>query len=166
MFLPDINVEIREKKMPEDIDEILQALNQQQGNSNSEQTIEQLLMNLLLNPVKLKRQRIRIEENLNNGVLYELREGTIINEAGCLEEIEEIVINPQTFADGSPMNIYGIAKCPSCGSLVQEENLFSCACCGGTVCISQGCLYYSRFTGNAYCSKLHKYLHILRINLR
>lgn len=157
----------KQKKMPEDlnINDIIQILGLQQNGPNSEQSLEQLLYNLILNPVKLQRQRIKLDENLGNDVLFELREGSIINEAGCIEEIQELVLNTNTFADGSPKNIYGITKCQTCGSIIREENIRMCPC-GRTCCLVPGCGYYSRFTDRWYCSWFHKLLGFLGIGLR
>lgn len=139
----------------EDINQILQLLQQQQ---NSEESLEKLLFNLLLNPVRLSRQRIRAENLPDSNVLYEITEAVIINEQGFQEELQELVINTDTFGDASPKNLFGLLRCPSCGSTVREGSIIVCNFCGKIGCVVDGCGTYSRSTNKWYCCRPHKWL--------
>jgi hypothetical protein len=153
--------------MPGDIniDELLQLLKLQQNEQNSQETLEQMLLSLILNPIEVQRQRIRIDD-LGEGVVFELREGSIINENGYQEKIQELVINSKTFADGSPMNIYGVARCQNCGSLVLEDSIRVCQFCGRICCISRGCARVSRISGKSYCCRTHRFLGLFGLSIR
>lgn len=150
--------------MPEDIniEEIMQIFENQQQSQNPEDFLEQHLLNLILNPVKANRQRIKIDDRLGDGIVFELREGTIINEHGIQEDIEELIINPETFADGASVNLYGVVKCPKCNSIVKEESLRICCFCGSYICTIKGCGFYSFLNGKWFCSIKHRILGIVK----
>ncbi|MBU4000555.1 hypothetical protein KKG29_05315 [Patescibacteria group bacterium] len=137
---------------------------QQQG--TPEDMIEQLLLNLLLNPVRLRRQRIRMQNIPDSDILYEIKEAVIINEQGVLEEHEELVINTDTFDDASPKNIFGLVKCSQCGSTVREGSVVICQYCARICCAVQGCGIYSRSRNKWYCCRWHAFLGFLGIGLR
>jgi hypothetical protein len=145
-----------------DINEIRQSTQQQQ---NPEQTLEQLLLNLL-NPVRLSRQRIRVQNFPDSDVLYEIREAVIISPEGVLEELQELVINTDTFDDASPKNIFGLLNCPSCGSTVREGSIVICQHCRKICCAVEGCGTYSRSRNAWYCCGWHAFLGFLGISLR
>jgi len=153
--------------VPEDIniEELFQLLNSQ-GQQSSQDMLEQLLLQLILNPVRLTRQRIRLEDNLEEGILFELREGTTINEFGVQEEMQELVINTACFADGNPMNLYGIARCPNCSRLVREDSLRICQFCGNICCISKDCGRYSSWRQRWYCSRKHRFIGFFGVSKR
>ena len=148
------------------IDELLQLLQQQQNQQTDQQTLEQALISMILDPVRLQRQRIRIDSNLGDGVVFELREGTIINEHGIQEDIQELLINPETFTDGNPMNIYGVVRCPNCRLLVMQDSIRVCQFCGRICCLSRGCGRYSKFMDKWYCNRKHRAIGLLGINIR
>ena len=149
--------------MPIDPEELMRIIGAQEQTGQDTQTLEQLLCNQILNPVKLQRSRIKIDDNLPEGVVFELREGTVINEAGHPEELQELVINPNTFADGSPMNLYGITTCPQCGSHIHEDNMVVCQCCNKFCCTVKGCANYSWFLKKWFSSRKCKFLGFFRI---
>lgn len=152
--------------MPEDVN-INDIIAQLQQHSNDRQpNLEDILIQHILNPFRLERQIIRIVDNPESDQIYEIREGSIINQNGFQEEIQELLINVRAFADGTPMNIFGIVKCENCGSIVRDQSTTLCACCGKMCCLSPNCLQYSRLTEKIYCSKFHKYLGLLGIRLR
>lgn len=140
---------------------ILQESAQNQG----EQSLEDLLMNQLLNPLEGKLQRIKIIDDPQREFLSEIREGVILNEHGVLQEIREEVINVATLDDGSPLNKYGLSKCPSCNSLLMYTALKRCVC-GNIVCETKRCAVYSRKRDLWYCNRFHHLLDICGINLR
>lgn len=143
------------------INELLQVLQAQEQDQNPEESIEQNLMQLILNPLRAQRQRIRIDNNIGDGVIFELREATIINEHGIHEELQELIINPQTFADGLPVNVYGVMQCPNCSSTIKTESIRVCCCCGRYLCTVKGCGYTS-FDGRWFCSLSHRIFGIFR----
>ncbi len=148
-----------------DIEEILSFSEHQQANHNPEQDLEQILLNSILNPEQLKVQRVRIVDSPNTEMVYELREGVVINHAGIPEEIQELVINAQALSDGTPMNTFGIVRCMNCNSVVRETSMTRCPC-GRTICLSHGCALYSKTTDTWYCCFWHKFLGSFGINLR
>ena len=141
-----------------DIDEILRVFNARQGEG---QDLEQDLLRQVLDPTGAQRHRVRIDPSIGDGVVYEFRSGTFINEKGVVEEIQEIVLNPNTLADGSSMNIYGIIKCPHCGSIIKEESIRMCCFCGSYVCVVEKCGYQS-LGRKWFCSLNHRILGIFR----
>ena len=146
------------------IDELLRLIQLQQNDQNSQETLEQMLLSLILNPVEIQRQRIVIDD-LSEGVVLELREGASINENGYQEKIQELIINSKTFADGNPMNIYGVARCENCGSLVAEDSIRVCQFCGRLCCLSRSCARVSR-NGKVYCSRMHRFLGFFGLSIR
>jgi hypothetical protein len=153
--------------MPDNTDDILQILQEQQGNQNIDQDLEQALMNMLLNPAEKTTKQIRIVEDPNNSVMSEVREKIIINDEGFPEKLEEEIINVATLDDGSPMNSYGICRCQGCSRLVSVENLSRCLC-GKTSCVM--CGRFDAKNGIWYCCFLHKIIGklfgLLRLNFR
>ena len=143
----------------QDIEEILRMFNSQQG---AEPDLEQELLQQILNPMGAQRQRVRIDANIGDDVVYELRTGTFVNEKGVIEEIQELVLNPNTLADGSSMNIFGIIKCPKCNSIIKEESIRVCCFCGNFLCVVEGCGYYSTLSGKWFCSFKHRILGVFR----
>ena len=148
-----------------DIHELFRLMQSQNIDPAVSQTLEQVLLERALDPNRIKKQTIIIDNNLNNEVLYEIRDKVEINNDGHVEEIEELVINAQTFADGSPLNVFGIVRCQNCNSLVQEHNIMRCPC-GKTVCLFLNCARYSRIMQKWYCSRTHKLLEFFGIGLR
>ena len=143
----------------QDIEEILQMFNSQQ---DAGQDLEQDLLRQILNPLGAKRQRVRIDASIGEDVVYELRTGTFVNEKGVIEEIQELVLNPNTFADGSSMNIFGIIKCPQCKSIIKEESIRVCCFCGGYICVVEKCGFYSTFNRKWFCSFKHRIFGLMR----
>ena len=128
--------------------------------------LEQLLMNLILDPVKTSIKRVRVVDGPSNGVLVETKQGLFIGPDGHLQEVEEEVIYLNALDDGTPMNQYGLSRCQNknCGCLVKEDNLTRCPC-GQIVCIN--CARWSSLTELWYCSAWHRFLGgRLRLNLR
>ena len=153
--------------MPEDIDmqDVIDMLSSQQDQQSSQDILEQVLLQLILNPTRVLRQRIRVQDNLGEGILFEMREATTINESGVQEEVQELVINTSCFGDANPMNIYGVVTCPNCGLLVREESIRICQFCGKICCISKDCGRYS-FTGKWFCCRWHRVIGYLGVSFR
>ena len=149
-----------------DIEDLLQVFATQEDQQSSQDILEQVLLQLILNPSKVLKQRIRVQDDLGEGILFEIREGSRINEYGVQEEIEELVINTSCFGDGSPMNIYGIGRCPNCGLLVKEDSLRICQFCGKLHCIAKGCGRYSILTRKWFCCRTHRFLGLFGVSLR
>jgi len=145
--------------------EIMQMFNFDDDGNNDTQSLEEHLIKQILNPVKLERHRIKIDNNMPNGVVFELREGTAINEAGYPEDLHELVINPNVFPDGSSMNFYGITMCPLCQSNIHEDSRIVCQCCGAFCCKVKGCAKYSWFQDKWFCSTKCKVLSFFKIRL-
>ena len=148
----------------QDLNEIIQLLQQQQQ-PGMEEMIQQLLLQLLMNPVSAKTQKISLNENPEYTSFYEVREGTILDQHGNPMEMEELVINPRVLADGTPMNLYGIVRCPYCQSLIKDASLRVCPC-GEIVCTVRGCGVFSRWKQTWYCSRKHRLLHLFGFSLR
>ena len=150
--------------MPEnsDMEQILEML-KQQGEQGEVDSLEQMLYQMILNPVRLLHQRISLSNDLTDNVVFEIKEGVIINEKGYEEDMQELVINTNAMADGSPMNIYGIVQCQSCGSLVREESVLRCARCLKLICLSPRCAHYSNFANAFFCSKKCKWFSIIHL---
>lgn len=150
--------------MPEnsEIQELMNLLHQQESQDSSD-LLEQMLYQMILSPVKLQHQRISLANNLSENVMFEIRQGVIINENGHEEDMQELVINANALADGSPMNIYGIVKCQTCGSLVREESITRCARCLKITCLSSKCARYSRHLNAFFCSWKCKILSFLNL---
>ena len=123
--------------------------------------LEQLLQRQILNPVRLKTKVQKVTRFKDEGVLSYKREGTIINEYGLTEEIEEE--NIVFLEDGTSMQ--GWAKCQTCKTIIKEENLRRCMC-GKTCCIIQGCGIYLSCKDEWYCCRWHAFLGWLGINIR
>lgn len=140
--------------MPDiDINELLQML-QQQESVGADQNLEEIILNMLLNPNEASIKRIRLAYDPENNLMSEIREGVIINQQGIPMRLEEEVINIHTLDDGTPMNRHGICCCPSCGARVMQENLSMCAC-RKLICIK--CATYSK-QGKWFCSWWHRFL--------
>jgi len=151
--------------MPDNMDEILDFLHQQ--GLTPEQSLEQLLIERILNPAERTMRRILIVEEPNNPYINQVREEIIINEQGFPEKVEEEIVNVCTLGDGTPMNTYGICRCQTCHRLVSVENLSRCVC-GKTTCVM--CSKYDAKTGIWFCSSWHKFVakfyRLLKINFR
>lgn len=147
----------------DDLRHLIRTLQEQQDNQDS---LEQMLLQLILNPVSAQRQIIRVDDDLEDGILFELREATIINEHGIQEERQELVVNPVCLGDGSAMNIYGVVRCSACGSLVMQDSIRVCQFCGRMCCISRGCGRYSKLRDKWYCSRKHRAMGLLGVNIR
>lgn len=156
---------------PEDLNEedILNFLHSQQAQQPNntdlapEQSLEQLLMSLILNPAEADAKRIRLVDDPYSGIMSEIREKVIINQAGVIEKIQEEIVNVCTLADGSAFNGYGIVRCQNCGGVVKEENTTRCLC-GKVICISTGC---AKGSGSyLFCSTWHRILNFLGFSLR
>lgn len=141
--------------MPDNIDDILNFLQEQETNPNEEQSLEQALMNMLLNPAEKTTKRIIIVEDPSNPVMSEVREEIVINQEGFPEKLEEETINISTLDDGTPMNSYGICRCQGCNRLVSVENLSRCLC-GKTTCVR--CGRFDAKKGIWYCGFWHKFI--------
>ena len=139
--------------MSEDIkrEEILKYL-QQQGNQNLDANLESMLMSLILNPLKMSTIRTQLMDNLNNGVISETMEGSVLNEAGIIEDKKPV--NMYMLDDGTSLN--EVVRCQSCGGLVKEKNLYRCPC-GKTCCVRENC-GKTDSNGRWYCSSWHRFL--------
>lgn len=142
-------------------EDIIQHLNHRQHNQPPDQTLEQLLMNLILNPQSTSTTRTRVVGNSNNGIISETKEGSRIHEAGFIEDIKEDRI--YMLDDGTSLS--GVARCQTCGGTVKEENLKRCSC-GKTCCVRPGCGKFSEAKGEWYCCNSHHFLRFLGIPLR
>ena len=142
-------------------EDIIKFLQLQQTNQNIEPSLEQLLMNLILNPMRMSTTRAKLMDNQNNGLISETKEGIVLNEAGFIEDIKEE--NIYMFDDGTSLK--GIVKCQTCEGIVKEENLKRCGC-GKTCCVRPGCGKFSESSGNWYCCNWHAFLGYLGIGLR
>jgi len=134
----------------------------QQQNQNIEPTLEQLLMQLLLNPAQLKTFKKNLTDFKGNKiVIAQSQEESSINPSGYLDATnsEDIVL----LSDGT--SLCGITVCQTCGGVVKEENIRRCKC-GQTCCIRKGCGKYSKSKNEWYCSRWHKFLDWLGFNLR
>lgn len=145
-----------------EMEQLLEML-QQQGEQGAADSLEQMLYQMVLNPVRLTHQRITLSNDLADNVMFEIREGVIINENGYEEDMQELTINTNSMADGSPMNIYGVVKCQSCDSLVREESVLRCARCLKVVCLSPGCAHYSNYANAFFCSSKCKWLSLFHL---
>ncbi|MBI9093126.1 MAG: hypothetical protein JEZ12_28275 [Desulfobacterium sp.] len=143
--------------------EQLLAMLQQQGEQGAGDSLEQMLYQMILNPVRLTHQRISLSSDLADNVMFEIREGVIINENGYEEDMQELTINTNPLADGSPMNIYGVVKCQTCGSLIREESMARCARCLKVVCLAPQCAHYSNSANAFFCSRKCKWLSIFHL---
>lgn len=141
--------------MPEDIEEILKAVQQIQDDPDMESSIQQELINQLLNPIELNSSRLRIVEEPENGVVSESREGVIINAEGYPEKIKEETINVMMLGDGTSLNPQGIVRCQTCSRLIKEASLSRCLC-GKTVCIM--CARHNGKYDIWFCGRIHKFL--------
>lgn len=141
--------------MPDSADDILQFLQEQQDNQNPDQSLEQMLIEKLLNPEEKTVKRLRLIEDPNSPIVTQVREEIVVNQEGFPEKIEEETINVSTLDDGTPMNTYGICRCQSCHKLVSAENLSRCLC-GKTSCVMCGRFDVKRRIW--YCSFWHKLL--------
>ncbi|MCF8070057.1 MAG: hypothetical protein K9L30_15860 [Desulfobacterales bacterium] len=147
-------------------DEIIEILKENLGSGQAGQGLdaEQLLLNLLMNPVRISRKRVRMVENPEmRDVVSEVHEGTIINDRGMLEDISEEVIYVNMLDDGSSLNSHGITKCQKCKGIIHEKNLQRCIC-GKTCCVS--CGFYSKKLEMWFCSRIHALLFLCKINPR
>jgi hypothetical protein len=135
--------------------DILNLLQEQHLTPSANQSLEQFLIEGLLNPAEKTVRRIRLIEDPNSSVISEIREELIINQEGDPEKIEEETINICSLDDGTPMNTYGICRCQACQRLVRAENLSRCIC-GKTTCIM--CGRFDAKTGIWFCSFWHKIL--------
>lgn len=143
-------------------EEILQFLSRQQSNQNLDATLEQVLMRHILNPTGLKTTRAVLVDISSDGVISETREGTLINEAGILEEIRQE--NIYMLDDGTSMNV--VVRCQTCNGIVKEQNLRRCPC-GKTCCVRQGCgQNVDGSTETLYCSGWHAFSGWLGFSLR
>ncbi len=141
--------------MPDYTDDILQFLQEQESNQSMSQSLEEMLIEKLLNPTEKTVRRIRLIEDPTDSVISQVREDLVMNPEGYPEKVEEEIINVCTLDDGTPMNSYGICRCQSCKRLVRSENLSRCFC-GKTTCIM--CGKYHAKTGIWFCSFWHKLL--------
>lgn len=142
-------------------EDIQRIVNQQQDNQNIELSLEQLLMQLILNPARLKIVRMNLtDDNGNPIVISENREGTSISEKGFPQEIQEN--NSFMLDDG--LSTQEIIQCQNCKGIIHISSLRRCVC-GKTCCLRTGCGKVSR-SGQWYCSSWHKFLCVLGFNLR
>ena len=145
-------------------EEILQFVNQQQADQNLDASLEQVLMRHILNPTRLKSTRTVLVDVNSDGVIFETREGTVLNPAGFIEEIKE----DRFFMldDGTSTSPSGITRCGTCQGVVKEQNLRRCPC-GKTCCVRQGCgQSVDGSTETLYCSGWHSFFGWLGFGLR
>jgi len=142
------------------IEDIVRLMQAGQGGQELEQSLEQLLMSQLLNPVQVSTARTLLANISRNGVISECREGSIINSAGVLEDIKEVKV--YMLDDGTSTS--GIVRCQTCGGIVSEKNLKRCDC-GRTCCVRPGCGKYLRSKDSWYCCRKHAVLGFLGLNL-
>ncbi len=107
--------------MTEDInkEEILNIIQQQQNNQNIETNLEDMLKALLLNPSRMSTERTQLIDNLHNGVISEIKEGSVLNASGFIEDIKQE--NIFMLDDGTSLG--GIVKCQTCSGIVKLERL-------------------------------------------
>ena len=144
-------------------DEIKRILEQQQNNQNTESiSLEELLIQLFLNPARVKTFRVNLNDVDGNPiVISENREGTSINEKGVSLEIQENI--SYMLSDG--LSTTDIVQCQACKGIIHLQSLRRCPC-GLTCCISRGCAKYSKSRDQFYCSSWHKFLDEIGFNLR
>jgi hypothetical protein len=131
----------------------------------SQESLEKMLMRMILNPVELKTQRTRIVVKSSfHGVSSEKREGVFINAHGIQETIQEEIRYVATFTDGTPAGDSQLARCQTCGQVVNIDSLERCPC-GKTVCRSKGCGIYIEGHDQWYCCKKHAVMRMFKINL-
>ena len=140
----------------------IQRINEAQQNNQIEPGIDQLLMQILMNPARKKTARKILDDNHGNKrVLSQAQEGSTINQAGFPEE----TISEESYCLDDGTSLCGITVCQSCGGVVKEENLYRCSC-GQTCCVRKNCAKYSELRKEWYCSSWHKFLGELGKNLR
>lgn len=129
-----------------------------------QESLEQILMKVILNTTELRTQRTRIVAKKSfHGVSSEKREGVFINAHGVQETIQEEIKYVSAFRDGTPAGDPALTRCQTCGEMVSIDSLKRCPC-GQTCCISRGCGVERK--GIWYCSKVHALLTMCKINLR
>lgn len=118
---------------------------------STNQSIEEQLMNSLLNPIRIKKTgKYMITRQEQEVPLMEVFEGTVMNEKGFIEEIKKE--RYYTMPDGTSLGEY--VECMNCGNIVHKESISRCAICRKTVCIL--CEKFS--SGKSYCCYWHKFL--------
>lgn len=148
-----------EEMTPEDI---LQFLNRQQTGQDLDSSLEQILMRQILNPTRLKTTRSILVDVTPDGIISEIREGTVLNPAGFIEELAENRL--VMLDDGTSMG--GVVRCQTCDGIVKEENLRRCGC-GKTCCVRQGCgQNVNGLAETLFCSGWHAFFGWLGFGLR
>ena len=131
-----------------------------------EQSLEKMLMQLILNPIELKTKRKVLVTTPNpHGITSEIREGHFINRHGIPERIEEERIHVRTLSDGTAVGDNGLNRCQTCNAVVSVSSIKRCPC-GKTCCISKRCGCYVKKHDQWYCSKAHAVLAMMKVNLR
>jgi hypothetical protein len=131
-----------------------------------EESIEKMLMKMILNPKELKTQITRIEPKRNPyGVSSVKQEGMIVNSQGVQQQVQEEIKYVSVFKDGTPVTQTGFTRCQTCNQIVGIDNIHRCPC-GQTCCVSQGCGIYIERQDQWYCCKKHALLSMCKINLR
>lgn len=111
-----------------------------------EQSLEQSLMNQIINPASIKRTRTNLIDNFGRkATISETRTAGFINDKGVYEEMQED--NIRMLDDGT--STCGVVICQTCGAVVKEENISRCKC-GKTVCVRPNCGW--KVSGKKYCS--------------
>ncbi|MHB9141993.1 MAG: hypothetical protein ACYC25_08980, partial [Paludibacter sp.] len=140
----------------------IDIFNELQNSQNSDAILEKILMQLVLNPARIKIQKKNLTDfNGNTVAIAQSIEGTAINPAGF--PTEEVCEDVFVLDDGT--SLCGISVCQTCGGIVKEENIRRCEC-GKTICLRRGCAKYSAYKNTWYCCSWHKFLGNLGINLR
>jgi hypothetical protein len=131
-----------------------------------EESIEKMLMKMILNTVELKSEVDRHEVKSNPfGILKQTREGMFVDpQTGAQHRSKQNIKYVATYKDGTPAGDSGLVKCQNCGEIVSVENLERCPC-GKTVCIICG-IYIEKYDCWFCCRKHAVFGGTLGINLR
>lgn len=127
----------------------------------SPQTVEEMLLQLVLNPNRLKIERTILAQQVEGGVLGESREGTVMNAQGFLEEVKE----QKFFMLDDGTSTSSVVICQTCGGTVKESNLKRCPC-GQTVCLRKGCARGGKHSEQWFCCTAHRFLYFVGFSLR
>ena len=131
---------------------------EQQANSNpninihpnTELNPEQILINSILDPRRLKIKGTYLIDSQGNEVpYYEKFKGTVLGKEGYPVDLHKEYFYP--LDDGTTMG--EVTECQTCGSIIHKDNMLRCAC-GITCCVL--CGIYSNKTQMYYCCTWHK----------
>ena len=136
----------------EDILNIINNMQNQQSNQETEMNMEQFLTNNMLNPNRLEVKGTYLKDSQGYEIpLSQTIKGSFLSKEGHPVEFEKKLY--YTLSDGTSLGDYVI--CINCGNEVIKENIFRCSC-GKTCCVL--CATYSNITQKYYCCGWDKVL--------